>query len=165
MRRRRGSNTLNRSCTLKGLMALKVESASIIILLKVDGKLLNHSLLWCLLINDSDTAVVDPEFSRGLNHRHKASTVAFHMPSFTCLAVGGHDTYGPQRSVVVKSRTWCWTRNERRMQFWNEWLTLRSGSNLKKNLLLAIIALSAVQSSAQTLIHNVILFIDTSNNA
>ena len=31
--------------------------------------------------------------------------------------------------------------------------------------LLAMIALSAVQSSVQTFIHNVILFIDTSNNA
>ena len=36
---------------------------------------------------------------------------------------------------------------------------------LLENLLLAMIALSTVQSSAQTFIHNAVLFIDTSNNA
>ena len=43
---------------------------------------------------------------------------------------------------------------------WLLWLL-----NAKKLQLLAIIVLSAVQSSAQTFIHNAILFIDTSNNA
>ena len=49
----------------------------------------------------------------------------------------------------------------------NFWFTCASQYILKsqKTSLLAMIALSAVQSSAQTFIHNVILFNDTSDSA
>ena len=43
--------------------------------------------------------------------------------------------------------------------------TLHTFANILHVSLLAIVDISSVQSSAETFIHNAILFIDTSNNA
>ena len=59
-----------------------------------------------------------------------------------------------QNSIVNSVRVDCWTAE----------LAVTASNEIGASLL-AMIALLAVQSSAQTFIHNGILFIDTSNSA